>query len=616
MNTKKKIIFLASAFFVLLTGILFFPNESYAQTATSSITITSPNGGEELIVGSTYMIRWDSTGSFNNVAISFFRVGGGSVLKTSESGVFDIGTVSNTGSYSWTVRTGLVPASDYKLRIIKLDDADFGVRDESDAAFTIKEGMVITSPAPGAVWKMSSSQIIIWTSDVPDHEITIGLVATDGRSSYPIGFRKFSSSDQSFTWVVQSYVKEGDYFIRLMSGDRSIVEAITPYTIKVIPSDASILITAPQEGSAIEKGSLFTIQWDTTGDISLIQVELFYIPTSPDKNGAGYILSSPQKMPNTGELIWNVSPTLPTDGDYLIRISDALNVYLGDSIELNVEKSSTGTLFSLPSRAAMASLLAVAQTQTYTGWFSGRFTLVEPSVKVPEIVAPTPTAPTTPSALGENSLIILPGDDRVFVIKNNKKEHIANVDVFNQRGYKWENVQKVDRSTFDSYASKTLLLRAVGDARVYEIINGKKRHIRSAKAFSDSGFDWTDVQEVTKSEVEVYPRLFLVRAERDERVYYITEGGLKKWIQNIDIFNSYNNKWEDVTIVSPTVLAQHDDVSLIKLSGTKKVYKLEGSVKRHIKTVNAFNALGLDWNKIAPVNEAEFNFYEEGDAIE
>jgi len=125
-----------------------------------------------------------------------------------------------------------------------------------------------------------------------------------------------------------------------------------------------------------------------------------------------------------------------------------------------------------------------------------------------------------------------------------------------------------------------------------------------------------EVQEVTKSEVEVYPRLYLVRVAGKEKVYYITEGGLKKWIQNIDIFNSYNNKWEDVTIVSSTVLAQYEDVSLIKLSGTKKVYKLEGSVKRHIKTVDAFNSLGLDWNNIAPVNEVEFSFYEEGDAIE
>ena len=218
--------------------------------------------------------------------------------------------------------------------------------------------------------------------------------------------------------------------------------------------------------------------------------------------------------------------------------------------------------------------------------------------------------------LKEGSLLRMAGDERIFIIKNGKRVHVASPEVFRERGLDWGNVKEVSRSIFDGFSESSNLVRAKDDERVFHIINGKKRHIRSAKAFSDSGFDWAEVQEVTKSEIEVYPRLSLVRVAGEEKVYYITEGGLKKWIQNIDIFNSYNNKWEDVTIVSPTVLAQHDDVSLIKLSGTKKVYKLEGSVKRHIKTVAAFNSLGLDWNNIAPVNEAEFNFYEEGDAIE
>jgi len=109
----------------------------------------------------------------------------------------------------------------------------------------------------------------------------------------------------------------------------------------------------------------------------------------------------------------------------------------------------------------------------------------------------------------------------------------------------------------------------------------------------------------------------LARVSGEARVYYITKGGLKKWIRNPEIFRSYpNNRWEDVVVVSPGDLDIYPQVNLIRREGDYKVYKMEGDTKRWIKTAEAFTRLGYDWNKILSINDTEFRFFGEGSVIE
>ena len=119
-----------------------------------------------------------------------------------------------------------------------------------------------------------------------------------------------------------------------------------------------------------------------------------------------------------------------------------------------------------------------------------------------------------------------------------------------------------------------------------------------------------------RSQIDTYPQLYLARAEGSSKVYYISGGGYKKWIRNIEIFNSYDNNWDDVVLVSQKDLDIYPDVSLIRAKGGERVYKLEGSTKRWVKTAEIFNKLGYDWGAILTVNETEFNFYTEGSAID
>lgn len=106
-----------------------------------------------------------------------------------------------------------------------------------------------------------------------------------------------------------------------------------------------------------------------------------------------------------------------------------------------------------------------------------------------------------------------------------------------------------------------------------------------------------------------------MRATNDPKVYYVTESGMKRHIPNIEVFNSYGNKWEDVIVLPLTNVSSYPDNILIKLESDPKVYKLENGQKRWIQTAEAFNRLKFNWSKIAPVNSVELNFYPTGSII-
>jgi hypothetical protein len=64
--------------------------------------------------------------------------------------------------------------------------------------------------------------------------------------------------------------------------------------------------------------------------------------------------------------------------------------------------------------------------------------------------------------------------------------------------------------------------------------------------------------------------------------------------------------------IQPEELANFSNNYLIKLKGDKKIWKLEGNIKRLIPNPDIFNAYGFKWQDIETVNWPEFNAYAEG----
>ena len=136
-----------------------------------SITITAPNGGESWNLGSTHNITWTSN-YVTNVDIRLYN-----------SGSF-VGTIASnisaaSGSYSWTIPTGLATGSTYS---IKLSDSDApSDYDDSDAYFTLapQPTITVTSPNGGENWVKGSQFPINWTSTNIGPNVTIDLYSSN-----------------------------------------------------------------------------------------------------------------------------------------------------------------------------------------------------------------------------------------------------------------------------------------------------------------------------------------------------------------------------------------------------------------------------------------------------
>ena len=95
--------------------------------AQPTITVISPNGGENWELGSTQEITWSSSNVSGNVKIELYK--SGSVEETLSA------DESNDGSYSWTISSAFDEGTDYRARISS--NTNLNVYDESDGDFII-----------------------------------------------------------------------------------------------------------------------------------------------------------------------------------------------------------------------------------------------------------------------------------------------------------------------------------------------------------------------------------------------------------------------------------------------------------------------------------------------
>jgi hypothetical protein len=172
-----------------------------------------------------------------------------------------------------------------------------------------------------------------------------------------------------------------------------------------------------------------------------------------------------------------------------------------------------------------------------------------------------------------------------------------------------------DDSGEDIITVNTNLIRSINGKKVYEVINGKRHWVPTAEIFDSRGFRWSDVQIISESQLNAYPRTKLLRVTNNKKVYYLTESGMIRHIPTTQVFESYGNNWNDVCEITSNELNSYKLNELIKTESDPKVYLLENGVKRWIQTAEIFNAKKYDWTKIAPVNQLEMNHYSVGSPI-
>jgi hypothetical protein len=172
-----------------------------------AITVTSPKADTSWSRGSTYYIRWDTTGYVGNqVNIALYR---------DTTYVSSIASVSNSRSYLWYISSSMTGGTDYRIKVTSTGDA--GIYGFSDT-FTIATGYTgsinITSPSSTTTWTAGNTCTMTWTTTgSTGGSVTIELYRGATRVQ---AITTGSYDDGSNSWTVPSSIQSGnDYRLKV-----------------------------------------------------------------------------------------------------------------------------------------------------------------------------------------------------------------------------------------------------------------------------------------------------------------------------------------------------------------------------------------------------------------
>ncbi|MCX6583459.1 MAG: carboxypeptidase regulatory-like domain-containing protein [Candidatus Aminicenantes bacterium] len=147
------------------------PDWESNQTNCGTITVTSPNGGETWLIGSTHDITWTSSGTVGNVKIEYSGDSGVNWTEITAS-------TENDGIYSWTA-----PGISSTNCLVRISETGGNPSDISDGVFTIVEGItgrVMDESENG----IANVQVQAYTFASTSYA---GAAATDADGNYAIG---------------------------------------------------------------------------------------------------------------------------------------------------------------------------------------------------------------------------------------------------------------------------------------------------------------------------------------------------------------------------------------------------------------------------------------------
>lgn len=273
-----------------------------AWAMAQPVTITSPNGGENITAGSTVNITFTFTsgGAANDVFVLELLAGGELYQTLTPSSI-------TSSPFVWNVPATIASRNDYRIRIRRATaSAD---TDQSDGNFTISGGrsISVTQPNGGQAIPKSGAYLITWTSVNLPATQNVRIELLRGNAVQSILFAS-TPNDGSELWNVDAALPDDHtYRIRISSVADPFVNGISADNFMI---GRVLRILSPTATSKWQRGSTQQIQWQTslTGNF---RIELL-------KGGSLHSVISTGTGVNP--FSWTVPNTLPDGNDYQIRL--------------------------------------------------------------------------------------------------------------------------------------------------------------------------------------------------------------------------------------------------------------------------------------------------------
>ncbi|MBA4320488.1 MAG: hypothetical protein C0412_18980 [Flavobacterium sp.] len=608
------------------------------DTTTSSITVFSPNGGENFKIGSTQTITWTMLSLKGRVYIQLLK--GGVYIKDITYIDYFSSADSSSQTYLWQIPTDFVVGSDYKIRV-GIFSSGGNIIDESDVAFNI---VTESTNLPPVISGISGPTILktnetgTWTikaSDPKQGTLNYSVVWGDEvMSTKDVQLAPTAPVIQTTTFT-HSYSKSGIYNPTFTVTDNQGLSAKTSISVNVKNENCQSIckeIGTRSEGWYDScTGNL--IKWEKCsglenilelleiarkkardakriGDIKQIQtaLEIYYNDYSfyPKEIQFGENLNG-----LNGEVIFKI-PTNPTPGGTsytYIRINE--NDYiLTFSLEVGIGgdygAKEAGFYIATPSGIKKSDEARTCTT-------SGDCGFVESTTCVKE---------------GENLGAVVPGNDKQCCAGL-----IPYIDqgVIGTRGIcRKFNVQEIQpKKPINIPYSDGSLVREKGKNKIYFVEDEKLKPITSLQIFKNYGFKIKDVILVAPEKMEnyevdteallPYPEGTLLKSAG--KIYFVQDEMLR-YISSFKIFRAHGFKVKNAIKVDQNVIDEYEEGedllpypngTLIKSAG--RLYFIQDYELRYISSVKALKNLKLKRKNIIVVKPEILDNYEEGEAL-
>jgi hypothetical protein len=293
------------------TAVFDFSDTDFtiAPLSPPSISITSPNGGEDWVHGIGYQITF--TDNINEyVKIDLYK-----------GGVFDSvinDSTQSDGSTNWTIPEGTTPGSDYKIKITSVNDPT--VFDFSDADFKIGS-FKLTVPNGGESWGAGSFHQIKFITNHSDADMIVDFELWKGGVFDRLLFIN-TDADGSKDWNIPIDLTPGsDYRIKIFHHDDASDFDFSDADFTIAPFVSDITVTTPNGGEVWPAGTSQSITW-TDNIAEKVKIDLF--------KGGVFNSVINDSTNSDGSANWDIPPGTKVGSDYKIKITSVDDTTLFD----------------------------------------------------------------------------------------------------------------------------------------------------------------------------------------------------------------------------------------------------------------------------------------------
>jgi lipoprotein signal peptidase len=260
------------------------------------LTLFSPQGGEEIPSGSTFLLEWQSPPNAVRFNLRYS-------LDNGETWRAIINNLTVT-DYDWPVPTPAGNKRNCLVRVIGYNASGLMVGTDISKPFTIEVAKIV-QPNGGETLSSGSSYPIQWEINGTKSPVTkVNLYYTmDGGVSYGL-INNLAGSDRSYNWTVPTPLrnKKNTCYVKVVAYNGSTivgsVRSDKPFTIEVAK------IVQPNGGEALKSGSSYPIQWEINGTRSPVtKVNLYYTKNK----GVSYGLITSIQTVDPGTRPWAMS---------------------------------------------------------------------------------------------------------------------------------------------------------------------------------------------------------------------------------------------------------------------------------------------------------------------